>query len=211
MKKKPRNQPLRDFEGDVDIPEGLLDAMRKKRQCTPYIAFCRVERPAVMQDNPDGDFSQFSKELGTRWMGLSSEEKEYWRKVACRITQILAVERETGFTPERARRARDKLVRDLEARSGDVPSNTTFDMVSNISLVGEQMFNATTCLNLWSFQPENPEPMGCLDALLDSALILASSTLGLMAQVSILREYVDTDVFEDLAENNSMIMPVIQK
>ncbi|GAU90178.1 hypothetical protein RvY_02633 [Ramazzottius varieornatus] len=208
--KKLKKTPLKHSEGDVEIPDGLLEAMRKKRQCTPYIAFCRMARPAVMQDNPDGDFSQFSKELGNRWMNLSSEEKEYWRKVACRITQLITVERETGYMPER-RKARDKVVRDLEARSGDVPSNTSFDMVSNVSLVGEQMFNATTCLNMWTFQPENPDPMGCLDALLDSALVLVSSTLGLMAQVPVLSDYVDTDVFEDLSENNSCIIPHIQK
>jgi high mobility group protein 2-like 1 len=207
--KRRRPVPMKHYDGHVDIPDGLLEAMRKKRQVTAYLVFCRAERPAVMRDFPDGDFTQFSKELGNRWTALDEDKKTYWRRIALRIAQTLTDERETGFTPERARKARDKLVRELEARVNDPPSNTAFDLVANMNIVGEQFTNMANCINFLSFTPGSQEPTGCLDALMDSALVVISSTLGLMAQVPILRDSLDTEIFDDLADNNGMIMPLV--
>ncbi|OWA53336.1 hypothetical protein BV898_17770 [Hypsibius exemplaris] len=198
------------YDGHVDIPDGLLDAMRKKRQVTAYFAFCRCERPAVVRDLKDGDFSQYSRELGNRWHALPEDEKVRWRRIAQRVTQILTSERDPEFNPKRSRNVRDKLIRDLDSRVNDPAGNTAFDLVTNLNMVGEQFTNMANCINFVSFTPGSQEPTGCLDAAMDSALVMISSTLGLMAQVPILREYLDVDVLSDLAENSAMVMPLVQ-
>ncbi|XP_055345835.1 uncharacterized protein LOC129593511 [Paramacrobiotus metropolitanus] len=207
-KRKSKNADL-----DVELPPGLLDVMRKKKQITAYLAFCRAERPSVIREMPGGTFANFSRMLGTRWMNLDVDEKTRWRKIATKISTILAAERADSTDLPRngtARKPRDKVIREVETRLKDPVGSSAFDLVTNYRLAGEQLGNLADCLTEWTADEDNHLPSGCLDAVLDVSYVCVASCLGLMAHIPILHDSLDKEVLDELSEVSASIMPLIQ-
>lgn len=211
--KRRRIHSMKNVDFDIDLPPGLLEAMRKKRNTTAYLAFCRAERPAVMQENPSGDFGSHSRALGSRWMSLSAGEKDRWRKISQKIASILAAE-QPGVATERERvrpSGRDRVIRNMEQRLKDPEAGSAFDLVANYRIVGEQLATLAEYLSTWQVDGGSPAtpPAGCLDVLMDTAFVAVGSALALVGQVPVWHGVIDKDILDDIAETAARVMPLV--
>lgn len=54
----------------------------EKRGKSGYQLFCAEMRPVIKNENPDIDFKEMNKELGSMWSKLNQSEKDQWNKQA---------------------------------------------------------------------------------------------------------------------------------
>ncbi|EFJ23136.1 hypothetical protein SELMODRAFT_29503, partial [Selaginella moellendorffii] len=47
-----------------------------KRPLAPYMFFCKANRKKVVKQNPSATFGQIGRLLGTRWNGLTPNQKK---------------------------------------------------------------------------------------------------------------------------------------
>ena len=55
-------------------------APKEKKALTPYLLFCRQERPNICKENPSIKFGDMGKALGLAWGKLSKAEKATYKE-----------------------------------------------------------------------------------------------------------------------------------
>lgn len=55
-------------------------AVKKKREPGPYMNFCKMMRPKVVEENPSFTFGEVGRRLGEMWRELPEEEKKKFVK-----------------------------------------------------------------------------------------------------------------------------------
>ncbi|XP_052234448.1 probable serine/threonine-protein kinase tsuA [Dreissena polymorpha] len=70
-----------EYQGKLQIPDV------RRSQTRGYIVFSREFRKIVKQENPECDFGEISRLVGTKWQNLDKEEKEKYKDMARKINE----------------------------------------------------------------------------------------------------------------------------
>ena len=78
--KKSIKQPL--------VTGGAAETTKPKRELSPYIKYCKEQRPQIIQKDPKATFGEIGKMLGEQWKNMSAKDKEKYGAVPKIVTDV---------------------------------------------------------------------------------------------------------------------------
>jgi len=190
---------------------------------TAYMLWARETRPAIVQQNPNLDFSAVNKKLGELWQVVPSQQRLVWKR---RAKRLVVRQRQSGMistgkekpaakhgsaeaylaSPPSAAKSGSKAAATSATSPYKVVGTSAIDVAAHMKLLGESLYNIGYKLKEHEGQIA---VSGSLSVLLDSMLCVLGPLLCLTDQVPATRGAIDHETHTEILDNIAYIMPGI--